>query len=91
MDYTDIKEMIFDLSVVLNKLAQTKKDAQRHMQGEDDPDNLRARVDRLEDTLADVSYDLDTARDDIYKLVDILEDKVFKMDMDELSQKVTAK
>ena len=91
MDYQDIKEMIFDLSVVLNKLADTKKDAQRHMQGEDDPDNLRARVDRLEDTLADVSYDLDTARDDIYKLVDMLEGKLFKMSMDELSQKVTTK
>lgn len=91
MDQTDINEMIFDLSVVLNKLAQAKKDAQRHMQGCDDPDNLRGRIDRLEDTLADVSYDLDTARDDIYKLVDMLEDKLFKMGMDELSQKVTTK
>jgi len=91
MDQIDINEMIFDLSVVLNKLAQAKKDAQKHMQGCDDPDNLQARVDRLEDTLADVSYDLDTARDDIYKLVDMLEGKLFKMSMDELSQKVTAK
>lgn len=91
MDQIDINEMIFDLSVVLNKLAQAKKDAQRHMQGEDDPDNLRARVGRLEDTLADLSYDLDTARDDLYKLVDMLEGKLFKMSMDELSQKVTTK
>ena len=91
MDQTDINEMIFDLSVVLNKLAQAKKDAQRHMQGVDDDDNLRGRIDRLEDTLADVSYDLDTARDDLYKLVDMLEDKLFKMSMDELSQKVTTK
>lgn len=91
MDQIDIKEMVFDLSVVLNRLAETKKDAQKHMQGCDDPDNLRARVDRLEDTLADVSYDLDTARDDLYKLVDMLEDKMFKMSMDELSQKVTTK
>jgi hypothetical protein len=89
MDQIDMKEMIFDLSVVLNKLAQAKKDAQRHLQGEDDPDNLRARVDRLEDTLADVSYDLDSARDDLYKLVDMLEDKMFKMDMDQLSMKVS--
>jgi hypothetical protein len=91
MDQIDINEMIFDLSVVLNKLAQAKKDAQKHMQGCDDPDNLQARVDRLEDTLADVSYDLDTARDDLYKLVDMLEEKKFKMDMDKLSQEVTAK
>lgn len=91
MDQIDIKEMVFDLSVVLNRLAETKKDAQKHMQGCDDPDNLRARVDRLEDTLADVSYDLDTARDDLYKLVDMLEDKMFKMSMDELSEKVTGK
>lgn len=94
MDQIDMKEMIFDLSVVLNKLAEAKKDAQRHMQegysqpdglrGCDEPDNLRARVDRLEETLADVSYDLDSARDDLYKLVDMLEDKMFKMDMDQL-------
>lgn len=91
MDQVDMKEMIFDLSVVLNKLASAKKDAQQHMQGCDDPDNLQARVDRLEDTLADVSYDLDSVRDDIYKLVDLLEDKMYQMNMDELSQKVTAK
>ena len=91
MDEVDMKEMIFDLSVVLNKLAQAKKDAQKHMQGCDDPDNLRARVDRLEDTLADVSYDIDAARDDLYKLVDQLEDKMYKSLMDDLSQKVAAK
>lgn len=86
MDQIDINEMMYDITVVLNKLAQAKKDAQKHMQGCDDPDNLRARVDRLEDTLADVSYDLDTARDDLYKLVDMLEDKMFKMKMDDLSK-----
>ena len=86
MDQIDINEMMYDITVVLNKLAQAKKDAQRHMQGCDDPDNLRARVDRLEDTLSDVSYDLDTARDDLYKLVDMLEDKMFKMKMDDLSK-----
>ena len=91
MDQIDINEMMYDITVVLNKLAQAKKDAQRHMQGCDDPDNLRVRVDRLEDTLADVSYDLDTARDDLYKLVDVLEEKKFKMDMDQLSMKVGEK
>jgi hypothetical protein len=89
MDQIDMKEMIFDLSVVLNKLAEAKKDAQRHMQGCDEPDNLQARVNRLEETLSDVSYDLDSARDDLYKLVDMLEDKMFKMDMDQLSMKVS--
>ena len=86
MDQVDMKEMVFDLSVVLNKLASAKKDAQQHMQGCDDPDNLQARVDRLEDTLADVSYDLDSMRDDIYKLVDLLEDKMYQMNMDDLSK-----
>jgi len=91
VDEIDMKEMIFDLNVVLNKLAGAKKDAQRHMQGEDDPDNLRARVDRLEDTLADVSYEICSSRDDLYKIVDMLEDKIYKSLMDDLSQKVTAK
>jgi hypothetical protein len=91
MDQIDINDMMYDITLVLNKLAQAKKDAQRHLQGCDDPDNLRARVDRLEDTLADVSYDLDTARDDLYKLVDMLEEKKFKMDMDQLSMKVGEK
>ena len=91
MDEVDMKEMIFDLSVVLNKLAAAKKDAQRHMQGEDDPDNLRARVNRLEETLADVSYEICSSRDDLYKIVDMLEDKIYKSVMDELSQKVASK
>lgn len=89
MDQVDINDMMYDITLVLNKLAQAKKDAQRHMQGCDDPDNLRARVDRLEDTLADVSYDLDTAREDLHKLFDLLEEKKFKMDMDQLSKKVS--
>lgn len=86
MDQIDMKEMVFDLSMVLNKLASAKKDAQQHMQGCDDPDNLQARVDRLEETLADVSYDLDSVRDDIYKLVDLLEDRMYQMNMDDLSK-----
>lgn len=88
MDDIDIKDVIFDLTVVLNKLAQTKKDAQRHMQGCDDPDNLRLRVARLEDTLTDVSIDVDTARDDIYKVIDLLEDRLHKMAMDQLSMQI---
>ena len=91
MDQIDMKEMIFDLSVVLNKLAQAKKDAQRHMQGREELDSLSAQVDRLENTLADLSYDIDTARDDLYKLIDQLEDKMYKSLMDDLSQKVAAK
>lgn len=88
MDQTDIKELISDLCVVLNKLADAKRDAQKHMQGCDDPDNLRARVDRLEEALSDVSCDIDTARDDIYSLVDKLEAISANVDMAELSAKV---
>ena len=88
MDQTDIKELITDLCVVLNKLAEAKKTAQMHMQGCDDPENLQARVDRLEDTLSDVSCDIDTARDDIYSLVDKLEEAAYSMDMKELSSKI---
>ena len=91
MDQIDINDMIFDLTLVLNRLAAIEKDAQRHMQGCDDPDDLMVRVDRLEDTLADVSYDIDTTRDDLFKLVDMLEEKKFKMDMDQLSKKAAIK
>lgn len=91
MDQIDINEMIFDLSVVLNKLADAKKDTQRHLQGCDDPDNLQARVDRLEDTMTDVAWEIDSVRDDLFKIIDALEDKMYKSLMDELSQKVTAK
>lgn len=88
MNQVNIKELIFDLCVVLNKLADAKRDAQKHMQGCDDPGNLQARVDRLEDTLSDVSCDIDTARDDIYNLVERLEETSDNMDMAELSSKV---
>jgi nicotinamide riboside kinase len=91
MDYTDIKEMIFDLSVVLNKLAAAKKDAQRHMQGYDDDDDFLTRCENLEGTLSELSYDIDSSRDDIYKIIDTLDSYIYKMEMDELSQKVTAK
>lgn len=91
MDEIDMKEMIFDLSVVLNKLASAKKDSQRHLQGCDDPDNLQARVDRLEDSLTDVAWEIDSSRDDLYKIVDMLEEKIFKSVMNELSQKVASK
>lgn len=86
MGEVEIKDMIFDLSVVLNKLADAKKDTQRHLQGYDDPDNLMARVDRLEDTLSDVSDDIDSARDDLFKIIDALEEKIYKMHMDHLSK-----
>lgn len=89
MDQIDINDMMYDITLVLNKLAQAKKDAQRHMQGCDDPDNLQARVDRLENTLADVAYDIQTAGEDLHYLFDTLEEKKFKMDMDQLSKKVS--
>ena len=91
MGEVEIKDMIFDLSVVLNKLADAKKDTQRHLQGCDDPDNLQARVDRLEDTMTDVAWEIDSVRDDLFKIIDALEDKMYKSLMDELSQKVTTK
>jgi hypothetical protein len=91
MDQIDINDTIFDLSVVLNKLASAKKDSQRHLQGLDDPDNLAARVDRLEDSLTDVAWEIDSVRDDLFKLIDKLEEKKFKMDMDQLSRKVKRK
>jgi predicted site-specific integrase-resolvase len=91
MGEVEIKDMIFDLSVVLNKLADAKRDTQRHLQGCDDPDNLQARVDRLEDTMTDVAWEIDSVREGLDKLVDMLEEKKFKMDMDQLSHKVAKK
>jgi hypothetical protein len=91
MGEVEIKDMIFDLSVVLNKLADAKKDTQRHLQGCDDPDNLQARVDRLEDTMTDVAWEIDSVRDELFKIIDALEDKMYKSLMDELSHKVAKK
>ena len=86
MGEVEIKDMIFDLSVVLNKLADAKKDTQRHLQGCDDPDNLQARVDRLEDTMTDVAWEIDSVRDDLFKIIDALEEKIYKMHMEHLSK-----
>jgi hypothetical protein len=85
MDEVDMKEMIFDLSVVLNKLADAKKDTQKHLQGYDE-DHLQARVDRLEDTMTDVACEIDSSRDSLFKVIDMLEDKIYKMHMDHLSK-----
>ena len=90
MDTLDIQELIFDLSVVLNNLAGAKKDTQRHLQGYDE-DHLQARVDRLEDTMTDVAWEIDRSRDDLFKIVDLLEEKIYKMNMDQLSLKVASK
>jgi hypothetical protein len=90
MDQIDIQELIFDLSVVLNNLAGAKKDTQRHLQGYDE-DHLQARVDRLEDTMTDVAWEIDRSRDDLFKMVDLLEEKIYKMNMDQLSLKVASK
>ena len=86
MGEVEIKDMIFDLSVILNKLADAKKDTQRHLQSCDDPDNLQARVDRLEDTMTDVAWEIDSVRDDLFKIIDALEDKMYKSLMDDLSK-----
>lgn len=88
MNQVDIKELIFDLCVVLNKLADAKRDAQRHMQGYEDEGNLLAICDMQQSALSDLSYDIDETRDDIFKLVDRLEGAAYSMDMEELSSKV---
>jgi hypothetical protein len=91
MDEVDIRELIYDLDIVLNKLGHAKKDTQRHLQGCDDPDNLQARVDSLEDTMTDVAWEIDSVRDELFKIIDALEDKMYKSLMDELSHKVAKK
>ena len=91
MDEVDIRELIYDLDIVLNKLASAKKDTQRHLQGYDDPDNLQARVDSLEDTMTDVAWEIDSVRDELFKIIDALEDRMYKSLMDKLSHKVAKK
>jgi hypothetical protein len=91
VDQIDINDMIFDLNRLWNKLGCAKRDTQRHLQGCDDPDNLQARVNRLEDTMTDVAWEIDSVREGLDKLVDMLEEKKFKMDMDQLSHKVAKK
>ena len=88
MDQTDIKELITDLCVVLNKLADAKKTAQRHMQGYEDEGNLLAICGIQESILTDVSCDIDETRDDVFKIVDRLEEISHGMDIAELSSKV---
>jgi predicted site-specific integrase-resolvase len=88
MDQIDINDMIFDLNRLWDKLGYAKRDTQRHLQGCADPDNLQARVDRLEETMTDVAWEIDSVRERLDKLVDMLEEKKFKMDMDRLSKRL---
>jgi hypothetical protein len=58
MDEVDIRELIYDLDIVLNKLA---------------------------------SWEIDSVRDELFKIIDALEDKMYKSLMNQLSHKVASK
>jgi len=81
-----IKDMIFEISVVINQASQAKRDIERVIYGGwDEEDNLQKKVDVLEDTLGDASNDLDAIKDSLYKILEELENKEYQEELDQLS------
>ena len=81
-----IKDMIFEISVVINQASQAKRDIQRVIYGGwDEEDNLQKKVDILGDTLGDANNDLDAIKDSLYKILEELENKEYQEELDQLS------
>lgn len=91
MDNNDIKDLIFDLQQIRDKLLDAKRTSQRHIQGWDWDDNLFGKVDYLEGLLSDVSDELDEVLIKVDSISDVLESRVYNNVMDELSQKIRTK
>ena len=82
----EIKDMIAEISVVLNQASQAKRDIERVIYGGwDEEDHLQKKVDALQDTLADANNDLDAIKDSLYKILEELEDKEYQVELEQLS------
>jgi len=82
----EIKDMIAEISVVINQASQAKRDLERRIYcGWDDEDNLKKKVDILQDTLSDANNDLDAIKDSLYKILEELEDKEYQAELEQLS------
>ena len=81
-----IKDMIAEISVVLNQASQAKRDIERKIYcGWDEEDNLQKKVYILQNTLSDANNDLDAIKDSLYKILEELEDKEYQAELEELS------
>ena len=81
-----IKDMIAEISVVINQASQAKRDIEGVVYGGfDDEDNLQKKVDVYGDGLSEANSNLDAIKDSLYKILEELEDREYQAEFDTLS------
>ena len=80
----DLEQLIRDISVVINKASYAKKDAQRHLYNEYEG-SKEDRINELSESLSDASFELDSIKDSLYELVELLENEKYRQSLEELS------
>jgi hypothetical protein len=80
----NLEDIIRELGVVINKASYAKKDAQRHLYNEHEG-TKQDRIDDLSESLSDASIELDSIKDSLYELVELLENEKYRQELEELS------
>jgi len=80
----NLEDIIRELGVVINKASYAKKDAQRHLYDEYEG-TKEDRINQLCESLADASFELDSIKDSLYELVELLENEKYRQELEELS------
>jgi len=80
----NLEDIIRELGVVINKASYAKKDAQRNLYNEYEG-TKQDRINELSESLSDASFELDSIKDSLYELVELLEDEKYRQSLEELS------
>ena len=83
----EIKDMIAEISVVLNQASEAKRDLERTVYGGfDEEDNLQKKVDVFGDALSYANNDLDGIKDSLYKILEELEDAKYQAEFESVAK-----
>ena len=85
----DVKDMIAEISVVLNQASQAKRDIEGVVYGGfDEEDNLRKKLGVFGDGLSEANNNLDAIKDSLYKILEGLEDTQYKAEFEAVAQEI---
>jgi len=83
----EIKDMIAEISVVINQASDAKRDLERAVySGFDEEDNLQKKVDVFGDALSYANNDLDGIKDSLYKILEELEDAKYQAEFEAVAE-----
>ena len=81
-----LKDIISDISVVINQLSDAKREIQRATYAGWDQDySLSKQVELLQNELSDAESNIDSMKDNLYELLEALETEVYNQSMMSLS------